>query len=313
MQDFSMFNKDYNQMKIRSGTKIFQKQVQGIEGADLIIDDISVRGVVHNNINPTSEKEYRKLLVQNDVKILRGSYVTYDSEQYLVTTDIDNHYVYKSCKMQKCNEKLKWLQDGIIHEVPCIMANDSYGVKVLSDNDFIRNQNIKAQIVVQNNEITRKIIKDMRFMFNHSENDIYGVIDINTSLLHGIITFTMEKVVYQREDDIENNLAFSSVLTENNEKAENNTPDEIEEYKIVGMDSICQQTTATYSLSPINKKCVFYMDEFDSENIANIIEQSEGICIIQAKKIISDTWCILYAKDAADNILCEKEIQITKR
>ena len=313
MRSFNEYARNHNDIKLRSGEKIFGKQVNGIEGVDLIIDGKEERGLVHNNINPTSEKEYRSLHIPNHVIIQRGSYVQYNEESYLVTTDVDSHYVYQSCKIQKCNQILKWKQDGIIHEVPCIIANDSYGVKELSDNDFIRTQNIKAQITIQNNAITRKIIKDMRFLFNHSENDIYGVIDINTSLAHGIITLTMEKVVYQREDDLENNLAFSSVLTESNEKNENNKPDNNENYQIIGMDSICQQAAATYSLNPINKECIFYMDEFDLDSIAFIVEQSEGVCTIQAKKLMSDTWCTLYAKDAEDNILCEKEIQITKR
>lgn len=311
MRNFDEFRKNYNDMKLRSGGKIFTKQVEGIEGVDVIIDDVPRRGLVHNNINPTSEKEYRSLHLPLGIPIKRGSYVNYLDEDYLVTTDIDNHYVYTSCKMQKCNQTLKWIQNGCIYEYPCIMANDSYGVKVLSDNDYIRSQNIKAQIVIQNNEDTRKIIQDMRFVFNHSENDIYGVVDINTSLATGVITLTMEKVVYQKEDDLENNLAFSSVLIEGNEQSKDDN-DVNTSYVITGMDSVIHKENYQYSIEPLTK-CTFYLDEFDALNIAEIVSQDNGSCEVYIKKIMSNTWFTLYTKDENDKVLCEKKIEVTKR
>lgn len=314
MRDFNEYARSHNDIKMRSGEKIFAKQIDGIEGVDLIVDKEPIRGLVHNNINPTSEKEYRSLHVQNHVKIQRGSYVTYLGEEYLVTTDVDSHFVYKSCKMQKCNQTLKWKQHDKIYEVPCIMANDSYGVKVLSDNDYIRSQNIKAQITIQNNENTRQIIPDMRFIFNHSETDIYSVVDINKSLNTGLIVLTCEKVVYQREDDLENNIAFSEVLLEtNNESGNTISGSPMVTYEIVGADSFVQQTVSKFSLNP-PVSCKFYLQDFDAQNIAEIKSQTEnGECEIFAKKCMSNTWFTLYVEDDDGQLLTEKKIKITKK
>lgn len=319
MRDFKEYSKNYNEVKLRSGEKIFSKQLDGVEGVDLIIDTIPVRGIIHNNINPTSNKEYRSLHTKLNVKMQRGSYVKYFDEDYLVTTDVDNHLVYQSCKIQKCNQKLKWKENGIVYEFPCIMANDSYGVKVLSDNDYIRNQNIKAQITVQNNEKTRRLIPDMRFVFNHSKTDIYSVVDINKSLTDGLIVLTCEKVVYQKEDDIDNNIAFSGILLDSNKNNEAENNEEINpeirkiSYEILGADSFVQQTVSKFTLNT-QVKCKFYLNDFDAQYVAEIQSQTEnGECEILAKKCRSNTWFTLYVEDEDNQLLAERKIKITKK
>ena len=51
MKDFSMFNTDINAINLRSGIKIFEKQLKGLEGQDIEINDILTRGIIYNHLN----------------------------------------------------------------------------------------------------------------------------------------------------------------------------------------------------------------------------------------------------------------------
>lgn len=307
MRDFKEYKKDFNKTNVRHGEKIFRKQLKALEGENVVIDGNPCRCLVINDENIYNEKkEFRTLCMDKDEKCEHGSYVFYDNEYYLVVTDIDNHYYYKSCKIRKCNQILKWKQGEEIHEFYCIVANDSYGVKIMSDNDYIRSQNIKAQITVQSNDYTKKIVADMRFMFNHSEFDIYNIVDINTSIVNGIIILTAEKSVYQIEDDLINNLAFCGVV---NSKNKEELPDEFE---IVGKDILKQLEVSEYILNPFYEKCTFYIDEFQSNNIATIIESNNKMCKVEGKKNISKNYFTLYAKDENGKTLSKKNIQVER-
>lgn len=312
MRKFNEYKKDYNALLQAQGEKVFNVQLKGLEGTSVTIDNVeNIHALIQNKDNINSEKnEFRNLCVTKDVNVKHGSYVIYDDEYYLVVTDIDNHYYYKSCKIKKCNNKVKWKdRTGVIYEFPCLLNNDSYGVKVLSDNDYIRTQNIKAQIVIQNNEVTEKIIPDMRFMFNHSEFDIYNVVDINKSITGGLITLTSEKSVLQVEDNLKENLAFSKILSSNNEEVK---PPITTEYTIIGDDSFKQNETATYNINPLID-CTFYIDDFDSENIAYITSDVNGTCTIKGLKNTTDNWFTLYARDKDGNELSRKDINVVRR
>jgi hypothetical protein len=152
-------------------------------------------------------------------------------------------------------------------------------------------------------------------MFNHSEFDIYNIVDINTSITDGVITLTSEKSVYQVEDDLENNLAYSSIVFANEDKPVVDKP-VIEdkpkvEYTIIGEDSFKQLKESSYAIEPL-VDCIFYLDEFDGEYIAEIVESKDGVCKIKGKKNLSNNYITLYAKDKDDNIIAEKKISVMR-
>lgn len=314
MRDFSEYKKDLKSINIRDGLKIFKQQLKTLEGENVIIDDgLPTRCLVINSDNIYNEKkEFRTLCMLKEEKCEHGSYVQYQGDTYIVVTDIDDHYYYKSCKMRKCNNTLKWKQNGNIYEYACVLANDSYGVKVLSDNDYIRSQNIKAQVTVKSDSVTKKLVPDMRFMFNHSQFDIYNVVDVNTSIVEGIITLTMEKSVYQNEDDLVNNLAFSQINVDSNDKQEVETPSVPSTCDIIGEDKFKQLQESTFKIEPL-RPCKFYIEDFESQYIANIIEDNgNGECKVFGKKNISNNSFTLIAMDEESNILAQKIIWVMR-
>jgi Bacterial Ig-like domain (group 2). len=83
-------------------------------------------------------------------------------------------------------------------------------------------------------------------------------------------------------------------------------------YSIVGADSFKQLRTSSYSIEPLTN-CVFYLDEFDGEYIAEIRnDDGMGTCTIYGKKNISNNYITLYAKDEKENLLAQKRIDILK-
>ena len=76
MKDFSEYNKNSNETIKRSGIKIFNKQLQGLESQDIIIDGINEKGIILNHLNDMNiDVEDRGLNVSLDSSLRYGSYV----------------------------------------------------------------------------------------------------------------------------------------------------------------------------------------------------------------------------------------------
>jgi len=231
MRDFNEFNNDVNEINRRSGIKIFDKQLKSLEGADIKIDEISCRGIILNHLNDMSEnKEDRGVNVSLNTSIKQGSYVLYDNEIYLVVSDIDNHYYYKTVTLRKCNQTLNL--KGWDKPIPCWGTNTSYGVKGEIDTNFFTIVDGKIQFKVQKNKYTDMIQKGTRFIFNHSERYLYKVVECENILNNGIYTITVDKDVnYSAKDDLVNNIAYNEYLEE--ETPVNPNPNPTYSYNVI--------------------------------------------------------------------------------
>ncbi len=303
MRTFGEFKTNPNEIKIRHGIKIFMKQLNSPEGQDIEIDGVPCRGIIYNHLNDLSDKEFRGLNVPLGTDIKNGSYVLYNNAYYLNTNTLaDNHYSYLGCKITYCNQRLKWKglpkewEDGF----PCSMSNDSYGSKQNRNSDFISEIDTKMKILVQANEYTEKIRRDMRFVFNHSEFDIFRVTDITRSTQEGIITIIAAKDTLRMEDDLENNLAFNEF------RIVPPTPEEPKDYVILGEETIRLNKEYVYNLEPLEN----VRFEVDYPDVIAITEQGNGSCKILVR--IKDEVCTLSAIDQIDKVVATKVIYTTK-
>lgn len=304
MRDFKEFKtSNVNDIKIRHGIKIFNKQLQSPEAHDIEIDGVKCRGIIYNHINDLSDNEYRGLNVPIGTNIKNGSYVLYDNEYYINTNKkADNHYAYLGCKITLCNQRLKWKglpkkwEDGY----PCYMSNDSYGSKQSRNSDFISEIDTKMKILVQANEHTKKIKRDMRFVFNKSEFDIFRVTDITTSTQEGIVSIIAAKDTLRVEDDLENNLAF-------NEPRIYAPTENIKNYSISGDESVRLGKEYIYTVEPNLEGMSFTVDDTD---IAEVISIQNNTCKVVIKA--RDEIFKLSAIDKDNNILSSKIIYTTK-
>ena len=269
MDRYTGYDKPKNR-RIHYLNRIFNEQLRQY-GKDIIIDDISHRGVIENNQNPYSEnKEDRILKVKLDTELKCGSYVILDNEHYLVITDIDKYEVSKDCKMRKCRSSLKWKdENNVTHEFYCTLSKDSYGSKSLANNEMLTFGDSKGKIFVQDNEFTRKIKTNWRFIMNGSETDIYKVIDISRATTTGLIEIVAQKDIKKAEDDIESSIAFNNFNEVSNES----------KYIIQGSENVKVGKTESYIITP-------HLDvdwRVDNSNVAEIISTKNGMCTILGK------------------------------
>lgn len=303
MRSFEEYRVNTNDTIVRSARKIFEKQLKSPEGRDIEIDGVPVRGILYNKTNPYSDKEYRTLSVSLDTKIKRGSYVLFNDEYYLNTNDVDIYAdAYLSCKITKCVRvlKIRGLGERLEQGFPCIMSNDSYGSKQNRSNDFLSEIDTKMKIVVQENEFTKLLKRDMRFMFNNSEFDIFRVIDITTSVQPGLIVMTCLKDAYRIEDDLVNGFAFNALTIDN-------ILEEPKEISITGAESIKVKKDAIYTVTPEDEKYVFSIDD---ETICEIINTTNNSCTVKA--LLKDEICVLEAKGETSGAIATKTIYTIK-
>lgn len=305
MRSFSEYNVDFNEKKLRSASKIFEKQLQTSEGSDLIIDGIQERGIIYNDLNPLSEdKEYRELRVRRDLNIKRGGYVEYDKDTYIITSDIDNHFVYDNCKMRKCNQILKWKgQETGIH---CIFTSNSYGAKgETHTNPFISDFDSRAMVLVQRNEFTDSIYEGMRFVLG-SEWDIYEVTKKIGASMDNLWHLTVKYTRRVVEDDIVNGIAWNNYDIATSEKVGFI-------YSITGSESIIFNNIESYSFKSKDTTKVLWSIDEDSVKlgIAEIISQDSINCEIKALK--KDTVFTLCARAMDTNELLTTYTIMTTR
>lgn len=81
-------------------------------------------------------------------------------------------------------------------------------------------------------------------------------------------------------------------------------------YTINGVDSFNQESSSTFTINPL-RSCVFYIEDFDRENVAYITsDNGNGTCVVYGINNISDNSFILYVKDSSGNVLASKEINV---
>jgi hypothetical protein len=81
-------------------------------------------------------------------------------------------------------------------------------------------------------------------------------------------------------------------------------------YTINGVDSFKQENSSTFTINPL-RSCAFYIDDFDSSEIAYITsDNGNGTCVVYGINNISDNYFTLYAKDSSGNVLASKEINV---
>lgn len=211
MRDFNEYKSSIVEKQLEGGKKIFRKQLYGGEGRELEIDGILSRGILLNHLNDMStSKDQRGLNVELTTPINVGSYIKDIGEDktYLVMSNIDNHYSYKTCTISHCNQTLNW--KGLDKSIPCVSEDTAYNDKGEINLDYFSMVDGKLACYVPVNEKTNQIKQNMRFIFNHDERMIFEVISIKNVTTPNIYKIVMKKVEYfEGKDDLVNNIAYN--------------------------------------------------------------------------------------------------------
>lgn len=143
------------------------------------------------------------LLTRPDEKVEVGDLVVWEGDEYLVMKVRNNATVQVKAEMHKCNETLKWQdEDGIIHEVPCIlMDKTSVYSDGLSKTKFVSMGTDQISMTVSTSVETSKLPVDKRFIFNNDENNIYKTNRKDDILNKGLTLFVAKKSLYNPVTD----------------------------------------------------------------------------------------------------------------
>jgi len=204
---YSGFEKDIvNDYAVSGFTEILNNSP---EAKDIFIDGVSYKGIIQHLNDNDEIKELRKLLVSIDTIISRGSYIELNGEYFINISDIDNKIFYKSCKIQKCNNTLKWQDENLEEKsTPCILLNGNSSTSDgVDETKYLSLSEDQILIIIPKNNDTIKIQLDDRFIFDNSENAIYKITKVDFLTQPGLINLTMKKDSLQESDRLDLNIA----------------------------------------------------------------------------------------------------------
>lgn len=234
--------------------------------SDLTEDKLDIRVV-----NKDSDTNKKLIYLLPRTKVREGSYIKYtDNEDeyiYLVET-VENNLESPCCNSTFCNQTLRV---GEEIEIPCIAANEGFGVKLTSANEFISESDTKIKVTVQDNVLTRKIPLNTRFILENSEHGIYKISDIAVYKTN-VLVYTCKKDKYLPEyDDLENGLAYNGDLDIPSDDNDNTKPTE---YIITGEDSIRKGQSEIYTINYSHENGSWEVEDYS--NSVEIVNQDNG-------------------------------------
>lgn len=161
------------------------------EGYTVTIDGSIEQVLIQNYTNPMNEeREDRKIHCAVSSIIKRGSIVEgYNGGTWIVLTDIDTNQAYLSAKITRCNHLLKWIDnEGHVQQTCAIITNKTLYTLGTDKEKFMVVPDSKLSVIIPNNEHTKKLKRDDRFIV-----DGYGWVISNVDRVgtKGIINFLL--------------------------------------------------------------------------------------------------------------------------
>ena len=130
----------------------------------------------------------------------------YDVRNYLVRNNIDPKKGYESSFILICQHSLKWIENDdktVIHEYP-VSFIDNKTMLGEKDSKIQTTQVDVQQCFIQENEFTKRIGNDKRFISN---GETFKVVGIDKQTINGLITLRLEKTPSTKNDNMELGIA----------------------------------------------------------------------------------------------------------
>jgi hypothetical protein len=289
MKDYSNYYSPVKDKMLNDAEVVFDIQLEGNEGFDVVIDNIPCRVLIYNHLNSMNEfKEERVITCNKNTNMHRGSSVEFQSEKYLITSDVDDHIVSFKAKMQKCNNILTFKNSlNKTIKIPCIITNltlysDGLETKTITSLDGKRN------VIIPLNKDSKDLFVQQRFIFNHNSCFSVSLIDDFTTV--GLLKLTMIQEEFGDKDDRINNLAYNAQnLPITISFSQNNYI--INKNNTMKLNPIIMQGDKILNL-PVN----YTVDNpfITVDNLGNVIAINSGDCKVVCRLVDnSDVYCIL--------------------
>lgn len=173
-----------------------------------------VNTVMDNLTNTIKDADdFREVLFEDcEHYVERGTYFDYDKNYWMCYETPSKLESYSHCKIRRCNNWLKWVdkETGILYEYPCVIDYTLSSANAQTSKT-IDQANSHIDIIVQGNNDTLKLKKNMRFLINGSGYRYYAInnymqnnyVDQDTPML--FMDFFLDMI--DDSDNLEDNIA----------------------------------------------------------------------------------------------------------
>ena len=254
------------------------------EGEDIFIEDSeeSVRVILQN-----TQRDFQRTILSTMGLLSKGNIITIRNEKWLVIGLFKDNTVFQTAQVQKCNTLLKWIDNNQIHSYPCILefnTRSNFGVK---DDRIMSLADGRRQVIVGQNEHTRKIKRDKRFLFG---GEAFIVIDFDNVSDEGITNLALKDNTFNSATD---NLELGIANYYDNPIIEEPDPIVTEGYtiEVIGASSIRINQTEGYNANVYNNGVLvvenviwslFADDGISATSLATITSQDNDSCVLKS-------------------------------
>ena len=214
--------------------------------------------------------------------------------------------------MMPCNNTIKWQTDaGAIHEMDCVLTDKtSPFASGISSGKIISYPNDQIMVIIPDNEITKTIHSNKRFIFDNDRDAVYKDTTVDRLTVPTLQIKLRHDVYIPARDSLELNLADYVEWSDRENKPDNITS------SYINLDGGSKVNVIT----PLSIKATVYIDDIESEqevefslsnNLATISSQDGRNCTIQANKNWSFGDVVLTARSKTDgSVIGEKFISV---
>ena len=126
------------------------------EGSTTIIDNITTQVIIQSHSNPLNEGKYdKKIHMPIETIVETGSIVEWESNKWIIVSNIDNLQAYKTASMIKSNNTFPFYDSSsTLHTIHCIVSK---GLISLDEQKIISTLDSEIAVQISNTSITRQI------------------------------------------------------------------------------------------------------------------------------------------------------------
>jgi len=157
------------------------------EGSTTIIDNITTQVIIQSHSNPLNEGKYdKKIHMPIETIVETGSIVEWESNKWIIVSNIDNLQAYKTASMIKSNNTFPFYDSSsTLHTIHCIISK---GLISLDEQKIISTLDSEIAVQISNTSITRQI--EINDVFKIGLRN-YTVNDINDITIPGLLLLKM--------------------------------------------------------------------------------------------------------------------------
>lgn len=215
MRDYSNYHSvSANDKMLYDGKELFKKSLSSLEGHDVLINGVEKRAVIQSKFLNHLRGDIKTIMTEMD-ELSMGDIITHNGDNWLTIFLTDDYIAYLKGAMQRCNEKLRWINhNGESIEVDCVISKSPLDrIFLKSTSHDIPIVDGFVYIVCPLNEFTSTIQHKQRFIMGSQVYEITGVDDVTNVIKEkGVIQFIARYGISKSSDNVENKIADNSHL-----------------------------------------------------------------------------------------------------